>query len=110
MLTASTPRLCQGDGQDGARAAALEDFDRQLENLRACVHWLIASGVAILDADLRRGRARPVVTVAASPYLPVLFQADCANVGRRQEGSLVLFTWQAVRFGIVIKWEEACAA
>lgn len=106
----TTPRLCQADGHEQAREAALAEFDRQLENLRACVHWLIAAGVAILDADLRRGRARPVVTVAASPYLPVLFQADCANTGRRQEGSLTIFTWQAVRFGIVVKWEEACVA
>lgn len=105
------PRLCRDDGREALREAALADFDRHLDNLKRCVHWLIVQGVTVLDADLKRGRARPHLTVAASPYLYMLFKNDCANVGRRQDGALTRYTWQAVRFEITVQWEEveACA-
>ena len=31
--------------RESARAAVCEDFDRHLDNLKACVHWLIANGI-----------------------------------------------------------------
>lgn len=106
MHAPTRPRLCRADGQDAGRNAALDELDRHIDNLKACVHWLIAAGVTVLDADLRCGRARPVVTVAPSPYLHTLFLDDCANTGRLQQGSLVCHIWQAVRFDVTVKWEE----
>lgn len=97
-------RLAQG--QQASREAVLAEFDRHLDNLKRCVHWLIAQGVAVIDVDLKRGRARPIVEVAASPYLQTLFKGDCANVGRRQEGVITRYRWQAVRFAIAIVWDE----
>ncbi|MGE5621488.1 MAG: hypothetical protein ACM3VY_00530 [Candidatus Bathyarchaeota archaeon] len=102
----TAPRLCRDDGHDAQRQAALEAFDAHLDNLKRCIHWLVAKGVAVLDVDMKRGRARPVVTVAAAPLLHILVRDDCANVGRRQEGALTHFAWQAVRFDITIVWEE----
>ena len=93
--------------RESARAAVCEDFDRHLDNLRACVHWLIAQGVSIIDADLRRGRFKPRITVVASPLLHVLFKDDAATVQRRACGDETLYTWAAVRYECEIRWEAA---
>lgn len=100
------PRLCRADGQENTRAAALAEIDSHIANLRACVHWLIAAGVAIVDADLKRGRNKPRITCAASPYLYMLFGDDCANVERKRTGGVEVFTWAATRYGCEIRWEE----
>ncbi len=46
-IAQTAPRLSNNDGKAGLRAAALAEIDAHLDNLRACVHWLIAQGVAI---------------------------------------------------------------
>lgn len=94
-------------GAESIRAAALAEFDVHLDNLKACVHWLIAQGVSIIDADLRRGRFKPRITVAASPLLHALFKDDAATVQRRACGDETLFTWAAVRYECEIRWEAA---
>ena len=58
---------------------------------------------------LRHGRARPQITVAASPRLYVLCKDDCANIGRRQDGALTIYAWAARRFGCDLRWEEVSA-
>lgn len=113
MMAATTlrggPRLCRDDGQDGARAAMLAEFDGAVDDLKRCVHWLTAQGIAILAIGMRRGPAMPQVTIAASSHLHQLFGADCANIGRRPDGALTCYTWSAVRHGCLIVWEEVCA-
>ena len=92
------------------RAAALAEFDQHLDNLRRCVHWLVGEGVAILDADMRRSRARPRLNVAPSPRLHILCKEDCANIGRRNDGALTVHLWIAQRHGCDILWEEVTCA
>lgn len=106
VLPQTAPRLCRDDGKAAERQAILDAFDRHMDNLKRCVHWLIAQGIGVLDVDLKRGRARPIVKVAAAPLLHILFKDDCANVGRQQKGALTYFAWQAVRFDITIAREE----
>ncbi|HJW23777.1 MAG TPA: hypothetical protein VJ576_02675 [Rhodocyclaceae bacterium] len=106
-LHQSAPRLCHNDGLDSLRAAMLAQFDKHLENLKGCVHWLTAHGVAIIDVDMRRGRAAPEIRVAASPYLYSLFMMDCACFERCPDGHLTREKWKTVRFDTVIWWEEA---
>ena len=109
MTTAQTVSNTHADWRtrESARTAVCEDFDRHLDNLKACVHWLIAHGVSIIDADLRRGRFKPRISVVASPLLHVLFKDDCATVQRRACGDETLFTWAAVRYECEIRWEAA---
>ena len=98
-----------GDWRDraAARAAMLKSFDAQADNIRTCVHWLSGHGVDILAVDLRRGRHRPYIAVAASSLLHRLLKDDCATVERKQQGDEVVYTWAAVRFGCSIRWQEA---
>lgn len=109
QATMGGSRLCKNDGQETARAAALADIDEHLDNLKRCIHWLIACGIAVISVDMRRGKDLPEITVAASPWLHILFRDDCANVGRRQQGSLTIYPWVARRLGCVIRWDEVTA-
>jgi len=108
MNTQPSVSHAHGDWRDraAARAAMLKEFDEQADNIRTCVHWLSGHGVDIVAVDLRRGRQRPTVTVAAGPLLHSLFQDDCATVEREQQGGRVVYTWAAVRFGCSIRWQE----
>lgn len=106
MSLQTAPRLCRDDGQQADRAATLTEIDRHLDNLKRCIHWLIAQGIAIVAADLRRGRHQPYLTVAPSPWLHAVFGKDAATVQRRQEGAIEIVTWQANRHGCVIRWQE----
>ncbi len=105
----SAPRLCRNDGQQTARDQALAEIDSHLDNLKRCIHWLVSAGVAVIAVDMRRGTARPRITVAPSPLLHCLLREDCANVGRRQEGALTTYTWIGDRHGCLIRWEEVIA-
>lgn len=105
----SAPRLCMNDGLAGARADALAEIDNHLDNLRRCIHWLVAEGVAILSVDMRRGHAQPLIKVAPSPFLHQLFKNDCANISRRDVGELTIYEWAAQRHGCSIRWEEVNA-
>ena len=93
---------------EAARSAAIADIDAHIGNLQACVHWLIASGIAIIAADLRRGRFRPRITVAASPYLHVLLKDDASGAGQHWDPLLgrIVYDWVAVRYQCEIRWEE----
>lgn len=109
QATLNSPRLCKNDGQEADRTDALAEIDAHLDNLKRCIHWLIASGISVISVDMRRGKTFPQVTVAASPWLHILFREDCANIGRRQEGSLTIYPWVAQRHGCAIRWEEVSA-
>ena len=68
---------------------ALSEFDRRIESLRLCVHWLVKNGVTVIDTAL--GRAGGIVTIAASPKLRTLL-SDCCWRKRRKEGALAYYT------------------
>lgn len=93
---------------EAARSAALADIDAHIDNLKACVHWLIANGIAIISADLRRGRFKPRITVVASPYLHVLLKDDAASAGQHWDICLgrTVFDWVAIRYWCEIRWQE----
>ena len=103
-------RLCRDDGREASREAALAEIESQIDALKACVRWLMASGATVLHADMRRGRFRPVVTLEAQPWLQSLFRGDCANTGYRVQGGLAIHTWKALRYGVTITWEVICPA
>jgi len=93
---------------ESARAAAIAEVDIHIDNLKACLHWLIAAGISVIDADLRRGRFKPRVTVAPSPYLHTLFKSDAASAGQHWDivaGRTVL-DFVAVRYECEIRWME----
>lgn len=92
---------------ESARAAALADIDAHLGNLKACVHWLIDNGIAIVGADMRRGRHKPRITVADSPRLYILLKDDAASAGQHWDktAGCPLHDWVAVRYGCEIRWE-----
>lgn len=95
-------------GSEAARAAALADIDAHIGNLKACVHWLIGAGIAIISADLRRGRHKPRITVVASPLLHILLKDDATGAGQHWDKTLgrPVFDWVAVRYGCEIRWED----
>lgn len=82
-----------------------------ITNLLRVVLWLIKQGVHVQGFRGWRSDAgvdRVSVIVTASPYLYHLMP-DAIWLKRRQEGSLVIFTWFSDRHGIRVEWEEACA-
>lgn len=95
--------------RESARAAVCEDFDRRFDNLKACVHWLIANGISVVNADLRRHNPKPRVTVVASPLLHVLLKDDAASAGQHWDKLLgrTMHDWVAVRYEVEIRWEAA---
>lgn len=105
----SAPRLCRNDGKQALRDQALAEIDTHLDNLKRCIHWLVAAGVAVIAVDMRRGTTQPRITVAGSPLLHSLYGDDCANIGRRQEGALTIFVWIGVRHSCITRWEEVIA-
>lgn len=93
---------------ESARAAALAEVDAHLDNLKACIRWLIYNGIAIIDADLRRGRIKPRITVVASPLLHILLKNDCASAGQHwdAEADRTAHDFVAVRYECEIRWTE----
>jgi len=93
---------------ESARAAALAEVDAHLDNLKACIRWLIYNGVAIIDADLRRGRFKPRITVAPSPYLHILFKDDAASAGQHWDAKAgrTAHDFVAVRYECEVRWSE----
>lgn len=106
VVTQTLPRLCKGDGLETARAVALAEIDTHIDNLKRCLHWLIAAGVSVISVDMNRGTDQPLITVSASDSLHQLFGEDCAFGGRRRENSLIVDTWLAQRHGCTIRWQE----
>lgn len=88
------------------RSAALAEFDRRVENLRQCVHWLVEHGISVTDSRL--GRAGGIVKASGCPALRALIGQDCSWRQRRQQGATTIFTWFAIRFETRIEWEETC--
>lgn len=94
------------------RETAMTTATSLITNLLRCILWLLRHGIYVIGfSGRRRDNGTDVVTVrvAASPYLYRLL-ADANWLKQSREGNLVTQTWQAIRFGIVIEWEEvACA-
>ncbi len=93
---------------DDRRAVALADFNTRLENLRACVHWLVEHDVTVLASTLCRAGA--IVTVSGSTRLHQLLGHDSSWRKRRQDGALTVYTCFSVRFGTRVEWEEVRCA
>ena len=93
---------------EAARSAAILDIDAHIDNLKACVHWLIANGIGIIAADLRRGRFKPRIIVAASPALRILLKDDAASAGQHwdQFAGRIVYDWVAIRYQCEVRWEE----
>ncbi len=92
---------------EASRAAALDEFDRRFDNLKACVRWLVSQGVSVINADLRRHNPKPRITVVASPLLHILLKDDCASAGQHWDKLLgrTMHDWVAVRYECEIRWE-----
>lgn len=94
------------------REAAMTSATSLITNLLRCVLWLLRHGIYVIGfSGRRRGTGTDVVTVrvAASPYLYRLL-TDANWLKQNREGNLVTHTWQAIRFGTVIEWEEVTCA
>ena len=105
----SAPRLCRNDGKESIRAVTLAEVDLHLDNLKRCIHWLVAQGVFIIAIDMSRNQSLPHITISASPWLHSLFRGDCADTGQRQQGNLKIVPWIAKRYDCLICWEEVTA-
>jgi hypothetical protein len=105
----TVPRLRRGDEHATCRAQTMAETDEHLNNMKRCLRWLIDNGVFVIEARMARELTLPNITVAASPWLHILFRNDCADVGQRQEGNLKFVPWIAVRHGCLIRWEEVAA-
>lgn len=95
------------------RDATITEAVCLITNLLRCVVWLIRHGVFVTSFSgyhTPGGGDHIKVCVAASPYLYTLMGRDAAWQQRRQEGSLTIYTWFAIRFGIRIEWEEICVS
>jgi len=95
------------------RDTAISSATTLITNLLRCILWLLRHGIYVIGFSGRhRGNGSDIVTVrvAASPYLYRLL-SDASWLKQSRQGNLVKHTWQAVRFGTVIEWEEVtCAA
>lgn len=97
---------------ESPREAAMTTATSLITNLLRCVLWLLRHGIYVVGfSGRRRDNGTDVVTVRvpASPYLYRLF-ADAYWLKQHREGNLVKHTWQAIRFGTVIEWEEVTCA
>lgn len=92
---------------EARRAAALADIDAQLDNLKACVRWLVGQGIYVQDVRFSRDGTRPKITVSASPLLHALFKDDCA-AGQHWDALLdrTAHDFVAVRYECAIAWSE----
>ncbi len=92
---------------ESRRAAALADIDKHLDNVKACIRWLVAQGVYIQDVKVATHN-RPLITISASPLLPTLFKDDCAS-GQHGDSLLgrTMYDFIAIRFECAICWSEA---
>ena len=94
---------------EARRAAEFQNIDTRLDNVRACIRWLVAQGVFIDGVDMRiKCAGAPIVHVVASPLLHILFKDDCASGGQdRPPGSRFTYIpWKARRFECEIHWSE----
>jgi hypothetical protein len=92
---------------EARRVAALAEIDSHLDNVRACVRWLVSQGVYIQDVKLGAHNRRPRITVAASPLLHALFTEDCAS-GQHWDPLLgrTAHDYVAIRYECEIRWSE----
>ena len=92
---------------ESSRAAVLARLDAGLDNLKACVRWLTAQGIAVQDVTCRRLHRRPRITVAASPLLHILFSGDCA-AGQHWDivAGRTAHDYIAVRYECEVRWSE----
>ena len=99
--------------KESPRDVAMTTATSLITNLLRCVLWLLRHGIYVIGFSGRsRSSGTDVVTVqvAASPCLYRLM-ADAYWLKQIREGNLVTHTWQAIRFGICIEWEEVtCVA
>jgi len=94
---------------EARRAATLAEIDTRLDNVRACVRWLVAQGVFVEGVDMRiKTAGAPIIHVGASPLLHALFKDDCASGGQnRKPGSRFTYVpWKARRYECEIHWSE----
>ena len=93
---------------EASRAAALASIDTHIDNVKACVRYLIAQGVYVQDVKVfSHGYSRPRITVAASPLLHAIFKDDCA-AGQHWDALLgrTVHDYKAVRFECSVIWSE----
>lgn len=92
---------------EARRAAALADIDVQLDNLKACVRWLVGLGIYVQDVHFSRDGSRPRITVSASPLLHTVFKDDCA-AGQHWDVLLgrTVHDYKAVRYECAVCWSE----
>ena len=90
------------------RDAARADLEARLTAARTCACWLIDHHLRVEAIDLRVGCvARPVIRVAASPRLHVLFRDDAAH-GQHWDVRLgrTVLDYRTVKHGCEIRWSE----
>ena len=107
-MTTVTPLHRDWRAREATRAAALADIERDIEQLRRCTTWLINEGVYVVSAEVRRTTGqKPLVTVAPSPLLHILFKDDCA-AGQHWDRlhGRTAHDYRAVRHGCEIRWTE----
>lgn len=93
---------------ESRRAAAFAQIDTHIDNVKACVRWLIDQGIYVEDVKVySHGYSRPQITVAASPLLHAIFKDDCA-AGQHWDVLLgrTAHDYKAVRYECTIVWEE----
>jgi hypothetical protein len=93
---------------ESPREMAMSTATSLITNLLRCVLWLLRHGIYVVGfSGRRRDNGTDVVTVrvAASPYLYRLM-TDANWFKQHRDGNLVTHTWQSIRFGTVIEWEE----
>lgn len=92
---------------EASRAAVLARIDAGLDNLKACVRFLVAQGVAVQHVAFDRHQHRPRITVAASPLLHSIFRDDCA-AGQHWDilAGRTAHDYKAVRYECEICWSE----
>jgi hypothetical protein len=82
--------------------------EKMIQDLSACLAFLIANGVGIISFGARRrGRVDvAVVTVAPTPAVYALFP-DRAWREQAFDGVRTVYTWFAHRNGVRVEWEDA---
>ena len=92
---------------EASRAAVLARIDAGLDNLKACVRFLVAQGVSVQHVAFDRHHRRPRITVAASPLLHSIFRDDCA-AGQHWDivAGRTVYDYVAIRYECEIHWSE----
>jgi hypothetical protein len=78
--------------------------DIHLSNLKACLHWLLDTGVPVERIEMNQATPAPFIHITPHPAL-ARFACQTESYGRREVGNQVIFKFRILHRGCWLLWE-----